>query len=131
MRVTEAAMCGGGMGRGPEVSESVRRELWRLANGMCQMCRRELDPGTTGRTPTAQTAHNVALSDHGPRADPILPSEARNAVSNLLLLCSTCHDIVDKNDGKAYSVAELSGLKAEHETWTAALSSCCLSEGDR
>lgn len=109
------------MARGPEVSERVRRELWRLANGMCQMCRRELDPGAAGRTPTAQAAHNVALSDHGPRADPTLPIEARNAVSNLLLLCSTCHDIVDKNNGEAYTVEELSGLKAEHETWTAAL----------
>jgi 5-methylcytosine-specific restriction endonuclease McrA len=109
------------MARGPEVSESVRRELWRLANGMCQMCRRELDPGTAGRTPTAQTAHNVALSDHGPRADPTLPIGTRNAVSNLLLLCSTCHDIVDKNNGKAYTVEDLSRLKVEHETWTAAL----------
>lgn len=109
------------MARGPEAREHVRRELWRLANGMCQICRRELDPGTAGRTPTAQAAHNVALSDHGPRADPTLPIEARNAVSNLLLLCSTCHDIVDKNNGEAYTVEELSRLKAEHETWTAAL----------
>ncbi|WP_405985258.1 HNH endonuclease [Streptomyces sp. NBC_00872] len=111
----------GSKARGPEVSGSVRRELWRLANGMCQMCRRELDPGTAGRTPTAQTAHNVALSDHGPRANPTLPIQARNAVSNLLLLCSTCHDIVDKNNGKAYTVEELFRLKAKHETWTAAL----------
>ncbi|MFF4452983.1 HNH endonuclease [Streptomyces goshikiensis] len=117
----ELTMCGGGMARGPEVSDSVRRELWRLANGMCQMCRRELDPGTTGATPTAQTAHNVALSDHGPRADPALPIKARNGVANLLLLCSTCHDIVDKNNGQSYTAEELSNLKAEHETWTAAL----------
>ncbi|MFD8633447.1 hypothetical protein [Streptomyces sp. NPDC059533] len=63
----------------------------------------------------------MALSDHGPRADPTLAIEARNAVSNLLLLCATCHDIVDKNDGQAHTVEELSRLKAEHETWTAAL----------
>ncbi|MFD7967428.1 hypothetical protein [Streptomyces clavifer] len=63
----------------------------------------------------------MALSDHGPRADPTLPIEARNAVSNLLLLCSTCHDIVDKNNGEAYTVEQLSRLKAEHETWNAAL----------
>ncbi|MEU8974729.1 hypothetical protein AB0D11_36650 [Streptomyces monashensis] len=63
----------------------------------------------------------MALSDHGPRADPTLPIEARNAASNLLLLCSSCHDIVDKDNGKAYTVEELTGLKAKHETWTAAL----------
>ncbi|MGW7578028.1 hypothetical protein [Streptomyces sp. NPDC054765] len=63
----------------------------------------------------------MALGDHGPRADPALPIQAKNGVANLLLLCSTCHDIVDKNNGKSYTREELSKLKAEHETWTAAL----------
>ncbi|MEU6788814.1 HNH endonuclease signature motif containing protein [Nonomuraea angiospora] len=109
------------MARGPEANESVRKELWRLANGMCQMCRQELDPGTAGHTPTAQTAHIVALSDHGPRADPALSIEAKNAVSNLMLLCPNCHGIVDKNSGKAYPVEELARIKTEHEIWTAGL----------
>ncbi|WP_285705207.1 hypothetical protein [Microtetraspora sp. NBRC 16547] len=40
---------------------------------------------------------------------------------NLMLLCPNCHGIVDKNNGEAYSVEELSRLKAEHEIWTAGL----------
>jgi hypothetical protein len=109
------AMGGGVVARGTEVSRSARNELWRLANGMCHKCRHELDTGTKGGTPTAQVAHIVALSDGGPRSVPDMAVEAKNDVSNLLLLCSTCHDVVDKNNGQRISAEQLRNLKADHE----------------
>ena len=110
-----------GLGRSNEVSDAVRRELWRLAIGMCYRCREELDPSTKGKTPTAHVAHMVALSDHGPRADSGTSVSDRNAVENLLLLCPSCHDVIDKSEGKGFSLAQLHELKRSHEVWTAAL----------
>ncbi len=106
------------MGRSGEVKGSVKRELWRAANGMCYRCRRELDVGVAGAVPTAETAHIHALSDAGPRADPGMSTEERNSVENLLLLCPSCHDIVDKTEVGA---EELRTLKAVHEHWCAVL----------
>lgn len=110
-----------GNGRSNEVSDAVRRELWRLAIGMCYRCREELDPSTKGKSPTGHVAHMVALSDDGPRADSHISVSERNAVENLLLLCPSCHDVIDKNDGKGYSLAQLNELKHSHEMWTASL----------
>jgi hypothetical protein len=50
-----------------------------------------------------------------------VPIEARNNVENLLQLCPTCHDLIDKNNGRAYPADELARLKSEHEAWTATL----------
>lgn len=109
------------MARRTEVRQSVRNELWRLANGMCQRCRQELDTGTRVGTPTAHVAHIVALGDGGQRSQPETSMEAKNAVSNLLLLCSTCHDVIDKDGGQGASVEELRKLKTDHEAWAADL----------
>lgn len=105
------------MGRASEVSDSTRRELWRLANGMCSMCRCELDPGTSGRTATAQAAHIRALSDRGPRAAANLPTAGRNAVTNLMYLCPNCHDKIDKATGaEAFTTEHLLRIKRDHES---------------
>ncbi|MFI6937422.1 HNH endonuclease [Streptomyces sp. NPDC050287] len=109
-----------GSRRGPEVTRSVRNLLWRLSLGMCQICRRELDSGVRGPNPTSQIAHIVALSDRGPRAEPSMPSEERNAVENLLQLCPTCHDLIDKDETKFHAGA-LWQIKEAQETWAAGI----------
>ena len=53
-----------------------------------------------------------------------MPVAERNAVTNLLYLCPTCHDIIDKNNGEAYPVRSLRQIKATHETWTTAMRRC-------
>ncbi|HEY1177301.1 MAG TPA: hypothetical protein VGF17_14190, partial [Phytomonospora sp.] len=55
------------------------------------------------------------------RGDPSIPVPERNAVENLLLLCPTCHDLIDKDNGSLYDLAALISLKAEHEAWTESL----------
>lgn len=99
----------------------MKRELWRLSNGMCHLCRCELDPTTRGDLPTAEVAHIVALGDNGPRAVPSVPVERRNAVENLMFLCPSCHSRVDKNSGDGYSIELLVSLKERHEAWTRSL----------
>jgi hypothetical protein len=107
-------------GRVGEVPEAVRRDLWRRSIGMCARCRRELDTGTRGPAPTANVAHIVASADGGARADPRVTPSDRNKIENLLLLCPTCHDVIDK-DEDSHSTAVLLDLKSRHEMWCATL----------
>jgi len=87
---------------------------------MCQKCDSELDVGTHGRLPTAETAHIRALHNGGTRAVPELSIEERNSIGNLILLCPTCHDLVDKNE-EEYPIATLEGIKRGQEERATAL----------
>lgn len=106
--------------RGSEVTQATRRELWQLSMGMCCLCREVLDASVNGSKPTAMVAHIVALADAGPRADPALPVERRNAVENLLLVCPRCHDLIDKAT-TIHTVESLREAKVSHETYIAAM----------
>jgi hypothetical protein len=44
----------------------------------------------------AEMAHVFSASDKGPRANQRLSEEERGAYENLILLCPTCHTIIDK-----------------------------------
>jgi hypothetical protein len=44
----------------------------------------------------AEIAHILAGSDDGPRALVSLPQEARGEYENLILLCPSCHTLIDK-----------------------------------
>ena len=48
----------------------------------------------------AEMAHIISVSDSGPRADSSLTSEQRGHYDNLILLCPTCHTIIDKAEGQ-------------------------------
>ena len=61
-----------------------------------------------------QIAHIYAASDEGPRGDPGLSDEQRNHADNLLLLCPTCHVIVD-GQHETYPAATLLAWKQKHE----------------
>ncbi|MGV9353285.1 HNH endonuclease [Streptomyces misionensis] len=87
---------------------------------MCQKCSCELDPGKRGPAPTAEVAHIRALSNGGPRAVPGLSIEERNSIGNLILLCPSCHDLVDKSESE-YTISALLRMKAEHEERAASM----------
>ncbi|MFB7577175.1 HNH endonuclease signature motif containing protein [Streptomyces sp. NPDC056165] len=87
---------------------------------MCQKCGCELDPGKRGPAPTAEVAHIRALNNGGPRAVPGLSIEERNSIDNLILLCPSCHDLVDKNE-EEYTIPVLLKIKAQHEARAASL----------
>lgn len=60
-----------------------------------------------------EMAHIVAAADDGPRARPRLSKEERGAYANLILLCPTCHTIVDKAPLQ-YPDRDLIGWKQQH-----------------
>jgi hypothetical protein len=95
--------------------------LWGLAAAHCSRCRCAVVAVATPHDKAAilgEIAHIVA---HGkgaraPRLDADFPDSDRDKYENLILLCPTCHTEVDKQHA-TFSVAQLRGLKSEHEAW--------------
>jgi len=93
--------------------------LWGRAAAKCSFpdCRKSLsvesedEPETVGAM-----AHIVGESLEGPRGDSDLPLEERNSYSNLILLCSHHHDLIDTQKS-LYSIEYLHQIKTDHEEW--------------
>lgn len=68
------------------------------SGGRCHICNKDImnDWRSHKQIKTAELAHIKAFSDNGPRADKSLSIPERNANENLLVLCPTCHAIIDK-----------------------------------
>ncbi len=62
----------------------------------------------------AKKAHIVAYSSGGPRGDHTADRAYINDLTNLMLLCPSCHDLVD-GDPQTYSVTVLKSFKKDHE----------------
>ena len=61
-----------------------------------------------------QICHIYAASDNGPRGDPNMSEEERNAPANLILLCGVHHPLVDKQY-ETYPASMLIAWKKAHE----------------
>ena len=64
-----------------------------------------------------KAAHITAASEGGPRYDAALTTRDRRAISNGLYLCSSCADLIDKNDGRDFAPSLLQEWKTQHEQW--------------
>jgi hypothetical protein len=81
-------------------------------------CRRDLFPpvGSDGIATIDELAHIIAQSPAGPRGDDPLPLDARNDGSNVILLCPSCHRLVDDmNASDTFTPEVLREWKREHE----------------
>nr|VFJ51770.1 MAG: hypothetical protein BECKDK2373B_GA0170837_103425 [Candidatus Kentron sp. DK]VFJ63400.1 MAG: hypothetical protein BECKDK2373C_GA0170839_11077 [Candidatus Kentron sp. DK] len=106
--------------------------LYGKAAGRCAFpdCRRELVLEATGSDPNRQIgriAHIVAHSVDGPRGDPDFPNEKLATYGNSILLCPTCHEMVDAQPN-AYPVTKLKAIKEAHENWVRASLASAMSE---
>ena len=95
------------------VSQKTLKRLFGLSRNQCAM------PGCTsaiivGETVIGDVCHIRARRNAGPRYDPSLTAAERDAFENLVLLCSTCHKLVD-TDPERHPVAALTAIKREHE----------------
>jgi hypothetical protein len=99
------------------ISRDVERELFARAAGHCQrpVCRRDMfiDVGVR-RVSIAEMAHIIAATPDGPRGRSATPAASRSRINNLLLLCSSCHTLIDKAP-KEFSNKTLKKWKTEHE----------------
>ena len=101
--------------------QSDSKILYGLAAGRCAFpnCRREVILESAideKRKQIGKIAHIVGHSNDGPRGDSNYPREKLETYNNWILLCPTCHDIVDAKDS-TYTVEILRQYKIDHEKW--------------
>jgi hypothetical protein len=97
--------------------EKTKRELWASCGGYCQRpeCRTSLfvEMADRARIAIGEMAHVFAASDAGPRQDPQMTKAERGAFDNLIMLCPTCHTLVDKSEDR-FPDATILSWKREH-----------------
>lgn len=110
---------GSKQGRG-SVSLKTRQILWARSGGICAM------PGCSApvlhRSPMhflpscfGELAHNVAASPDGPRGDPLRSSVLVDDPDNLIMMCPSCHTVIDEGGAANFPEALLRQWKTEHE----------------
>jgi hypothetical protein len=103
-----------------KIPAATARMVLARSGGYCAnpSCRRDLFPPIgPGRIATVDTlAHIIAQSPEGSRGHDPLPVVARNDGSNIILLCPTCHKIVDDlNASDVFTPDLLREWKRSHE----------------
>ncbi|WP_184999903.1 SAVED domain-containing protein [Salinisphaera japonica] len=73
------------------------------------------DPNLLGAKKLGELAHNVGASKNGPRGDENRSEKLADDPKNLILLCRSCHGLIDKNNGRDYGESLLRQWKTEHE----------------
>ncbi|MFD0894394.1 hypothetical protein ACFQ5Q_12265 [Luteolibacter ambystomatis] len=107
----------------PYTERTIKR-LFAGSHNECAMPRCK-SPIIIGETVVGDVCHIGARNKKGPRYNPDLTLKERNDFPNLLVLCKTCHKIVDSNE-KTYTVELLGEIKTLHESkgireWTGEL----------
>jgi hypothetical protein len=96
-------------------SEMDIKRLWGLAAGICSHpgCGTACIPLLSGDpTIIGQMAHVIARKPSGPRGQ---AGGGQDNYDNLILLCPTCHSMVDKAPKGTFSEETLHGWKRNHE----------------
>jgi hypothetical protein len=98
------------------ISDNTAKLLWGRAAGICSnpTCRKDLTVLIEGNRSfnVGEMAHVIARSQDGPRG---LAGGGSDEYENLLLLCPTCHRMVDKAPEGEYPAEMLLRWKADHE----------------
>lgn len=99
------------------IADKTRKILWALSGNRCARDWVHLIEPGANLAPNAvvgEECHIVAREDDGPRGDPSYPRRLRDEIDNLILLCPTCHTIVDAQSA-VYTVDRLRAMRADHE----------------
>ena len=106
------------MAKSRYIPESIRCMLWGRAAGRCEFagCNQPVSwhRETKETVNIAEAAHIIGFSEDGPRGEEEISEELARDMSNLMLLCRTCHKPIDTNRDQ-YSVALLRKMKQDHE----------------
>lgn len=94
-------------------TEKTIKRLFTGSQNQCAMpqC---ISPIIIGETVVGDICHIRARNKRGPRYDSLLTLKQRNDFPNLLVLCKTCHKIID-SDETTYTVELLTEIKELHE----------------
>jgi hypothetical protein len=98
------------------ITDNTAKLLWGRAAGICSnpICRFDLTILIEGNRSfnVGEMAHVIARREGGPRGQ---TGGGSNEYENLILLCPTCHRLVDKAPVGEYTEEMLYGWKLEHE----------------
>ena len=106
-------------GRRPKWTTEQQIRLWVKCGGYCCMCNSYLlnheyfgDKGKFG-----ELAHIIAHSPDGPRPNvKDYPQEYIDSEDNIMILCPTCHTMIDKKENESkYNESLLRKWKEDHE----------------
>ncbi len=92
-----------------------KRRLYFECGGRCSLCKDHLgfDAFSRSNIDTHEYAHIIADSEDGPRGDITKSTSYAGDITNIVLLCPTCHTKVDKNL-QYYTVDKLKKIKTDH-----------------
>lgn len=94
------------------ISEKDIKKLWGRSAGRCSLCHEKLLPLIDENVDViGDMAHVIAYKKDGARGD--ANAEYDNSYDNLILVCPTCHRVIDHNPQK-YSCEALLTIK---QTW--------------
>lgn len=98
------------------IKETTMKRLFGMSRNQCALldCK---SPVIIGDTVVGEICHIRAGRNGGPRFDPSLTPEQRDEFQNLILLCGTCHTLVDASPDE-YSTEWLQAVKQTHERQT-------------
>lgn len=94
-------------------TEVTIKRLFARSQNQCAMPKCSA-PIIIGETVVGEICHIRARSKNGPRFDEALTAAQRDEFPNLLLLCSTCHKLVDSKPA-TYTTELLTEIKEIHE----------------
>lgn len=99
-----------------------RRKLYLLAKGKCSLCRTDLflrEHNTDIATECHISSHKKNYPSKAfPRYDSNLtPKERDKSYNNAILLCRSCHEIIDNPENTQYTIEELHRIKENHEMY--------------
>lgn len=101
-----------------KICDVTKRLLWSRSGGYCQnpQCHRDFFVFLRNDKVSniEELAHVIGQSKNGPRGKGDLSSAERNEYGNIILLCPTCHSIIDKNP-QQFPVEMLRKWKRRHE----------------
>ena len=101
------------------ISENAKKALYMESAGYCQNpnCNCSLLPlFQSGKISSIiELAHIIGKKTDGPRGVSDLDLSDRDTVENILILCPTCHTIIDKNEDE-FSVELLHKWKKQHKS---------------
>ncbi len=93
--------------------------LWSKAAGICSISKISLTMiADTGNSVIGENAHIEGENPGSARYNELMTDTQRCAYQNLILLCPTCHTVIDKEANMAnYPVSRLHEMKDDHENW--------------
>lgn len=100
------------------ISKKVIRKLWASSGGYCANpnCHADLFPlFENGEVANIEElAHIIGQKKNGPRGNDDLSRTQRDEFDNIIVLCPSCHTLVDKNE-KQFPVSIIKEWKNNHE----------------